>query len=95
MNMIMNITLVPTLDELQQYLLRDIDFLFSLHKKEECPLECIFCVQENNLFDFPLDIIVDRMLELHLKGHSKMIEYPLDICEYCQSERKLKGDINV
>ncbi len=74
--------------------LEEVDLLFSQHKKEICPRDCIFCCSEQLEFDSPLEIIVDRMLEIHLDSHSKMIGYPfVEECEYCRVEWRLRKEI--
>lgn len=79
---------MPTLEKLQQSILEDMDLLFSLHEKERCSNDCLFCVQEALLEDSPLEVIVDDLLESHLV-HRKNWLYPFSGCQYCQEEQWL------
>ena len=79
-----NITLVPTLEELQAQILRDQNLLADLHENGECLDNCILCQQtENESYVWE----VDEMLKAHLSVHSKRVGYPyFGYCEYCQVE---------
>lgn len=76
-----------TLQELEQRTLESIDLLLSLHSKEECSENCVFCIEEAILEYAPLEIVVDDLLESHIGRHRKKIGYPFNSCEYCIQEK--------
>lgn len=79
--------MIPNKHLLIHYNQEDIDKLFSLHKRECCPDNCLFCQQEKEIFDSPLEVMIDQMKEIHYSTHYDMLDYPMiNLCEYCRAE---------
>lgn len=89
-----SIELIPTYEEYQANMLKGMDILLSLHSKGECYDDCFFCSQEEILYEFPMKIEIDGMLESHngsvggrVEAHWRLIGYPfVSLCEYCRVE---------